>query len=72
MKKEREIYLKPLTHREQVVMEQGICAGSVFLPSKNGVKASAHETGFDSENGNSFTMTIEQGGNASTGLGGWE
>ena len=72
MKREREIYLKPLTHREQVVMEQGICAGSVFTSEKNGVKASAHKTGFDSESGNSFTMTIGQGGDASTGLGGWE
>ena len=72
MKKEREIYLKPLTHREQVVMEQGVCAGSVFLPSKNGVKASAHETGFDSGDNDSFTMSIKDGGNANTGLGGWE
>ena len=30
MKKEREIYLKPLTHREQVVMEQGICSASII------------------------------------------
>ena len=30
MKKEREIYLKPQTLREQVAMEQGICAGSIF------------------------------------------
>ena len=72
MKREREIYLKPLTHREQVVMEQGICAGSIFVSEKSGVKASAHATGFDSENGNSFTMSIKDGGNASTGLGGWE
>ena len=71
MKKEREIYLKPLTHREQVVMEQGICAGSVFTHEKSGVKASAHETGFDSEN-NGFTMSIKDGGNANTGLGGWD
>ena len=70
MKTEREVYLKPLTLREQVAMEQGICAGSIFTPTKNGIKASAHYTGFDSENGNTFTM---EGDNvdANTGLGGW-
>ena len=30
MKTEREIYLKPLTLREQVAMEQGICTGSII------------------------------------------
>ena len=30
MKTEREIYLKPLTLREQVSMEQGICTGSII------------------------------------------
>ena len=70
MKKEREIYLKPQTARELLAMEQGICAGSVFEPGKNSVKASAHYTGFDSENGNSFTMEgVETG--ATDGLGGW-
>lgn len=60
MKKEREIYLKPLTHREQVVMEQGICAGSVDTPIKSSTKAQAmdHDTGFDSNvEGNSFETT---------------
>jgi hypothetical protein len=58
MKKEREIYLKPLTHREQVVMEQGICAGSVDTPIKSDTKAKAmdHDTGFD---GNAETNSFE-------------
>lgn len=30
MKTEREIYLKPLTLREQVAMEQGICQASII------------------------------------------
>ena len=44
MKKEREIYLKPLTHREQVVMEQGICSASIIkAESENvSVKSTAH------------------------------
>ena len=46
MKREREIYLKPLTHREQVVMEQGICSASI-MEDKQGdiVEAKAHEVG---------------------------
>ena len=48
MKTEREIYLKPLTLREQVAMEQGICAGSdVMTTPGSGVKVTKHETGFD-------------------------
>lgn len=43
MKKEREIYLKPLTHREQVVMEQGICSASIY--ETKGLKAKGHEVG---------------------------
>ena len=31
MKTEREIYLKPLTLREQVAMEQGICQASIII-----------------------------------------
>ena len=47
MKREREIYLKPLTHREQVAMEQGICASSIMAEKESGVNATKHETGFD-------------------------
>ena len=59
MKREREIYLKPLTHREQVVMEQGICIGSVDTPIESSTKAKAqqHDTGFES--GNSDFNNIE-------------
>ena len=57
MKKEREIYLKPLTHREQVVMEQGICASSIMAEKESGVKATKHETGFDGDyNSNGFEI----------------
>lgn len=45
MKKEREIYLKPLTHREQVVMEQGICSASIYEPGDKKVNIKAHEVG---------------------------
>ena len=59
MKTEREIYLKPLTLREQVAMEQGICAGSVDTPVADitKVKAMAHGEGFDSEDGDTFTVS---------------
>ena len=59
MKREKEIYLKPLTHREQVVMEQGICIGSVDTPIESSTKAKAmeHSTGFES--GNSDFNNIE-------------
>ena len=59
MKTEREIYLKPLTLREQVAMEQGICLGSVSTPMEKNpiVTAEQHDTGFDSDAGNSFTTT---------------
>ncbi len=60
MKTEREIYLKPLTLREQVAMEQGICLGSVSTPMEKNpiVTAEQHDTGFDSAvEGNSFTTT---------------
>lgn len=43
MKKEREIYLKPLTHREQVVMEQGICSASIYEDKE--IKTKGHEVG---------------------------
>ncbi len=60
MKTEREIYLKPLTLREQVAMEQGICAGSIYTPNGREVKAMEHTTGFDSKDGgDTFTTTWE-------------
>ena len=44
MKTEREIYLKPLTLREQVAMEQGICAGSIIeSPQAVSVKSMAQD-----------------------------
>ena len=64
MKTEREIYLKPLTLREQVAMEQGICAGSdVMTTPGSGVVVTKHDTGFDgtfdSESSNSdFEMPV--------------
>ena len=60
MKTEREIYLKPLTLREQVAMEQGICLGSVSTPMEKNpiVTAKQHDTGFDSEvEGKTFETT---------------
>ncbi|MBE6296325.1 MAG: hypothetical protein E7086_07470 [Bacteroidales bacterium] len=51
MKTEREIYLKPLTLREQVAMEQGICAGSMVIKEQRNIEASAHSTGFDNSEG---------------------
>ena len=73
MNTNRKFYSKPQTLRTQVALEQGMCAGSVFTPtSGNGASASAHETGFDSENGNTFEMTISGSGNQETGYGAWE
>ena len=42
MKTEREIYLKPLTLREQVAMEQGICQASIITnkPINASIKSS--------------------------------
>lgn len=47
MKTEREFYLKPQTLREQVAMEQGVCAGSVMSNPGSGVEATKHYTGFE-------------------------
>ena len=47
MKTEREIYLKPLTLREQVAMEQGICSASILVNKKNTVQVEAHTVGGD-------------------------
>ena len=43
MKTEREIYLKPLTLREQVAMEQGICQASII--TNNPINASIKSSG---------------------------
>ena len=44
MKTEREIYLKPLTLREQVAMEQGICQASIIeSPQAVSVKSMAQD-----------------------------
>ena len=43
MKTEREIYLKPLTLREQVAMEQGICSASIYADKQ--IKTMGHEVG---------------------------
>lgn len=58
MKTEREIYLKPLTLREQVAMEQGICAGSIFDGTPKTVNMTSAAQGYEevsAENG--FTGT---------------
>ena len=47
MKTEREIYLKPQTLREQVAMEQGICAGSIFDGTSNTVNMTSAAQGYD-------------------------
>ena len=47
MKTEREIYLKPLTLREQVAMEQGICAGSIFDGNPNTVNMTSAAQGYE-------------------------
>ena len=60
MKTEREIYLKPLTLREQVAMEQGICSASIY--ETKGVKSKGHEVG----------ETYDFGGNAIAGTEGNE
>ena len=53
-------------------MEQGICAGSmVFGQSVNPVKAEAHYTGFDTAEGNTFSVDGVTEENSGTGLGGW-
>ena len=50
MKTEREIYLKPLTLREQVAMEQGICAASIYADKQ--IKTMGHEVG------NEYTFSV--------------
>ena len=54
MKTEREIYLKPQTLREQVAMEQGICAGSIFDVTPKTVNMTSAAQGYEevsAENG---------------------
>ena len=70
MKTERDIYLKPLTLREQVAMEQGICAGSIYAPTNNrGVEARGHEVGADYD----FSTPVDNNndGNSDFGIS-WE
>ena len=43
MKTEREIYLKPLTLREQVAMEQGICSASIISQDVKGITSNAQD-----------------------------
>ena len=63
MKKEREIYLKPLTLREQVAMEQGICQASIIInePKSASVSSTAQDfTEINAENDasdNTFQIT---------------
>ena len=47
MKKEREIYLRPLTHREQVVMEQGICSASIIKAESENVSVKSTAQGYN-------------------------
>ena len=53
MKKEREIYLKPLTHREQVVMEQGICSASIIEAESDNVSVKSTAQGYNEINASS-------------------
>ena len=46
MKTEREIYLKPLTLREQVAMEQGICQASIIINESKSVSVSSTAQNF--------------------------
>lgn len=55
MKTEREIYLKPLTLREQVAMEQGICSASILENKSNTVQVEAHTVGEDYDFGGKET-----------------
>lgn len=70
MNTNRKFYSKPQTLRTQVALEQGMCAGSVFIPtSGNGVSVEGHTVGGDydfneSSNGQggadgSFSVTWE-------------
>ena len=67
MKTEREIYLKPLTLREQVAMEQGICQASIITnnPMNSSIKSSGQ--GYDEFEADEAFV----GGNTGSN-GGWE
>ena len=52
MKTEREIYLKPLTLREQVAMEQGICSASIISQDVKGITSNGQD--YDEFNANVF------------------
>jgi hypothetical protein len=62
MKKEREIYLKPLTHREQVVMEQGICSASIYESGPKQVNTKGHEVGTTYNFDGTADKTTDNGG----------
>ena len=47
MKTEREIYLKPLTLREQVAMEQGICQASIIDGTPKTVNMTSAAQGYE-------------------------
>ena len=63
MNTEREIYLKPLTLREQVAMEQGFCQASIIInePKSASVSSKAQDfTEINAENDasdNTFEIT---------------
>lgn len=63
MKKEREIYLRPLTHREQVVMEQGICSASIIKAESENVSVKSTAQGYNEIDASSGDWDITWDGN---------
>lgn len=57
----REVYCKPQTLRGFVELEQGVCVvGSpVYTKTTNEIKASKHDTGFDSKDGDDGFQATE-------------
>ena len=58
MKTEREIYLKPLTLREQVAMEQGICQASIIINESKSVSVSSTAQNFTEIDASDNTFDI--------------
>ena len=58
MKTEREIYLKPLTLREQVAMEQGICQASIIINEPKSVSVSSTAQNFTEIDASDNTFDI--------------
>ena len=58
MKTEREIYLKPLTLREQVTMEQGICQASIIINEPKSVSVSSTAQNFTEIDASDNTFDI--------------